>query len=255
AENYCELQSTSDQRGGKLITLLGQNVNSWREGDRDFADLLENLCSIKGDFWINFLSSNPMDFSDKLINVIGDRPEIMKWVNLAVQSGSDRILKLMNRKYTVDDFKEIALKLRERVPNFRLTTDIIVGFPGETDRDFNKSLMLVKDMELEMVYVGKYSPRPGTLSAKSLKDNIPLEVKEGREEMLKKAVNEIRRKKHKSLIGAQMKVLVTSPSHAVSYYNHDIKFQKPVDKGKVGKFVKDEIIDSTVSGLKSVILS
>ena len=240
------------KRGSKLICLVAQNVNSW-QGYKDgkkisFAELLDDIASIKGDFWITFVSSNPMDFTDEIIDVIAKNEKIMRWINIAVQSGSDDVLKRMNRKYTVNDFEILVKKIREKVPDIRLTTDIIVGFPGETVEDFEKTLELTKKVKFQMLYVGKYSPRERALSS-SFEDNVSRKEKKRREDILKEELNKMRDVYHNSLVGKKMKILVIGGRRGISYYYHEILFEKPLKKENVGQFVEGLITDSTLSGL------
>lgn len=236
---------------GKLVTLVGQNVNSWtgREGNKKlvFADLLKKVCAIEGDFWVNFISSNPMDFSDEIIGLLATENKLMKSVNLAVQSGSDDVLKKMNRHYTVEKFIGIAEKIKN-ISDFRLTTDIIIGFPGETEDDFQKTLDLIEKVGFDMIYVGKYSPRKGTVSAK-LTDDVSQEVKIAREIELKNLVNKIRIENNKNLIGKKIDVLVMGGQRGISYFNHEVNFTEPVEKELIGTFVNCEVISSNVKGL------
>lgn len=154
--------------GYKEITLLGQNVNSYGKGlseKTDFASLVEEICKIDGDFTLRFMTSHPKDVSDELIRVIAQNEKVERHFHLPVQSGSSRILKAMNRKYTREAYLETVKKLRDNVPGILLTTDIIVGFPGETDEDFNETLSLVEKVKFDGVFSFIYSKRPGTPAA------------------------------------------------------------------------------------------
>ncbi len=153
------------KNGYKEITLLGQNVNSYGktlDEKCDFALLVEEICKIDGDFTLRFMTSHPKDVSDRLIEVIKNNPKIERHFHLPVQSGSTRILKEMNRKYTREGYLETVKKLREAVPDIILTTDIIVGFPGETAEDFEDTLTLIKEVKYDSVFSFIYSQRPGT---------------------------------------------------------------------------------------------
>ena len=231
-EKILEDIKTFVSNGGKIVTLLGQNVNSWRDEDTDFVELLKEVENIKGEFWINFLSSHPKDFSDELINLITTHDKFLKHCNIAVQSGSNRILEMMNRKYKAEKFTNICKNIKSKYPKFRITTDAIVGFPTETDEDFNKTVDLVKECEIEMVYIGKYSPRKGTVASK-LKDNIPLTIKKEREKVLRDTVNEIRIKKHESLLNKDIPVLMIKNNKGISYYNHEVITEESYTPGKI----------------------
>lgn len=240
-------------KGGKIVTLLGQNVNNWkgRKGTRqlDFADLVADICKIEGDFWVTFLSSNPMDFTDKLGDLLVSEPKLMKSLNLAVQSGSNAILKKMNRQYTVERYVEIADSIKLRVADFRLTTDIIVGFPGETNEDFADTMALLQRVDFDMVYVGKFSKRDGSIAAR-FEDDVTKEVKEKREIEVKKQINIVRERTNKSFVGKNVQVLVTGGKRGVSYYNHEVEFNNALPVELIGSFVPAKVVGYDLTGLK-----
>ena len=163
----------------KEIILLAQNVNSFP----NFPKLLEKLAKIKGDFWLRFTSSHPKDLSDDLIEVIGKNKKIASHLHIALQSGDDEILEKMNRKYKVEDFIKIIEKLRKKRPEIAISTDIIVGFPGETKKQFKNTLKVFKKLSFDMAYISQYSKRPQT-AAYNLKDNVVKEEKRERERIL-----------------------------------------------------------------------
>jgi tRNA-2-methylthio-N6-dimethylallyladenosine synthase len=175
------------ERGIKKITLLGQNVNSYRPEHAtnryNFVNLLRDVNKLKGIVEINFMTSHPKDANVELFKAMKDSDKIAKHLHLPLQSGSDRILKLMNRGYMKKKYLELIKKARDIIPGLRLTTDIIVGFPTETEEDFNDTLNLMKEVKFGMAYIFKYSPRAGTEAAK-LKDDVPPEVKVKRHEIL-----------------------------------------------------------------------
>ena len=165
--------------GYKEITLLGQNVNSYgkkEKDDCDFATLVEEICKIDGDFTLRLMTSHPKDVSDRLIEVIKNNPKVERHFHLPVQSGSSRMLKVMNRKYTREGYLETVRKLKEAVPDIVLTTDIIVGFPGETAEDFEQTLSLVREVKYDSVFSFIYSKRPGT-PASEMQDDTTDEEK------------------------------------------------------------------------------
>ena len=170
-------------RGYKEIILLGQNVNSYCSKLINFPKLLKMLEKIPGNFEISFMTSHPKDLSDELIETIATSKKIKKEIHLPVQSGDDEILKKMNRGYTVKKYTALIKKIRERIPGAKISSDIIVGFPGETKKQFANTLTLVKKLEFSKMYVSKYSPRQGTV-AFNLKDNISQEEKERRREAI-----------------------------------------------------------------------
>lgn len=153
--------------GYKEITLLGQNVNSYANGSDDlsFPQLLKEIAEIKGKFRLRFMTSHPKDFSEELAEVIAENPKICNCVHLPVQSGSDAVLKAMNRKYTAEDYLKKVEILKKHVPDCALSTDIIVGFPGETDADFEKTVELVKKVNFSSAFTFVYSKRTGTAAA------------------------------------------------------------------------------------------
>ena len=166
-------------RGYKDITLLGQNVNSYgKKLDRefDFADLLQLLCTVKGDYVIHFMSSHPRDFTKKVIDVIRDNPQISRQIHLPVQAGNDRILKEMNRHYTIEQYMDIINYAKEQIPGVTFSTDIIVGFPGETFEEYLDTERLVKEVRFTQIFNYIYSKRNGTRAAK-MEDNITHEEK------------------------------------------------------------------------------
>ncbi len=168
--------------GYKEITLLGQNVNSYGKGlneNVDFSDLLELVHKIGGIERIHFVTSHPKDISLKLIDTVANLEKVSRYLHFSLQSGSDKILRLMNRCYTLSQYIDIVNKLRERMPDIRLGTDIIVGFPGEKEEDFDKTYQAMKDIEFAQAYMFKYSPREGTAAFK-LKDNVPKQIKKDR---------------------------------------------------------------------------
>ena len=166
--------------GYRDITLLGQNVNSYKAVDgTGFCGLLRDICRIEGDFVIRFMTSHPKDASDELIDIIAENEKIARHFHLPVQSGSSRILSLMNRKYTAEHYLALAAKIKERIPGISLTTDIIVGFPGETEEDFEQTLEMVKNVGYDSIYSFIYSPRKGTPAAQ-MDDPVSYEQKTAR---------------------------------------------------------------------------
>ena len=203
------------ERGTKEITLLGQTVNSYGknllEGRVPFARLLKLLNDIDGIERIRFTSPYPRDFRDDLISAIAELPKVMEHVHLPLQSGDDDILKAMRRLYTVEQFEEIVGKLRERVPNIAITTDIIVGFPGETDEQFENTLKVVERIRFDGAYMFAYSPRPGTPAAQ-MENQVPRAVKQERLQRLIALQNRITCEINSAQVGQVFEVLVEGPS-------------------------------------------
>ncbi len=187
-EIICEVKNLV-KRNTNEIWLLGQNVNSYKKGKTDFPKLLKMVNNVPGDFSIRFISPHPKDFSDELINVMAEHDKIAKYLNLPIQSGDDKILEKMNRNYTVDDYKRLVEKIRKKMPALNLSTDIIVGFPKETKKQFENTVKLFKEIKFNMAYVSKYSPRPGTAAAK-LKNNVSPQEKKRREKVLREILKQ-----------------------------------------------------------------
>ncbi len=167
-EIYNEVKDLVQNQGYKYITLLGQNVNSYGKDLKDkmsFSELLSYLCTIEGDFKIKFMTSHPMDLGDDLIRVMKKEDKVAKALHLPVQSGSSKILAKMNRHYDIKHYMSIIRKLKRAMPNISLSTDIIVGFPGETEKDFNQTLKLLKKIKYDQVFAFMYSKRTGTPAA------------------------------------------------------------------------------------------
>lgn len=196
--------------GGALdITLLGQNVNSYGKScdfGMDIADLMREICRIPGDFRLRFMTSHPKDASDKLIAVMAEEDKVVPHFHLPIQSGSDDVLKRMNRKYTSADYMKIIEKLKAAVPDVSITSDIIVGFPGETDWDFESTLRIMREVEYDMVFSFIYSPRTGTPAA-TMDNQIPKAVSNGRYERLLELQNDISIERNRRFIGREMTVI------------------------------------------------
>ncbi|MBO5767963.1 MAG: tRNA (N6-isopentenyl adenosine(37)-C2)-methylthiotransferase MiaB [Clostridia bacterium] len=193
------------EQGYKDITLLGQNVNSYN-GGCDFATLLNDCASFEGEYRVRFMTSHPKDASTELIEVISRNKNVAKHFHLPVQSGSTRVLKLMNRKYTREQYLEKAFEIKEKIPEISLTTDIICGFPTETDEDFNDTMSLVKAVGFDMIYTFIYSPRVGTVAAK-MEGQIPKEISNARFKALSDMENDIAQSLNDKFIGKTLRVL------------------------------------------------
>ncbi len=198
--------------GVREVTLLGQNVNSYMgEDGTDFSDLIYRLNEAEGLERIRFMTSHPKDLSDKLIQAYRDCEKLCDYIHLPVQSGSSRILKKMNRKYTKDDYLQLVEKLKAAVPHIAISTDIITGFPGETEEDFEETLDLVRRVEYDSAFTFLYSIRKGTPAAE-YEDQVPEEIKHERFNRLVELVNEISARKNAAYVGKTVKVLVDGPS-------------------------------------------
>jgi len=201
-------------KGYKEITLLGQNVNSYGKGqgeDTNFAKLLERLDKIEGLGRIRFMTSHPKDLSQEVIDTIANSKKICEHIHLPVQSGSSRILKKMNRQYDKKQYLNLVKRIKEAIPNVSLSTDIIIGFPGETEEDFQETLDLVKKVEYDSAFTFIYSKRKGT-PADEMEEQIPNDIKHDRFNRLVSVVNEISAKKNKEFLGKVVEVLVEGTS-------------------------------------------
>jgi tRNA-2-methylthio-N6-dimethylallyladenosine synthase len=198
--------------GIKQITLLGQTVNSYRHDSFSFADLLYEINKINDIEWIKFVTCYPKNFDERIFEAMADLPKVCSYLHVPAQSGSDKILKAMNRHYTCAEYLDLLQKAREIVPDIAVAGDFIVGFPGETENDFQKSVELVKKARYKNCFIFKYSPRPGTRADDKLADNIPMEVKKQRNTELLAVQQEISELLNKSFIGKTVKVLVEGTS-------------------------------------------
>ena len=239
------------EEGYKEITLLGQNVNSYGrtlEYPITFTELLRELNDIEGISRIRFMTSHPKDLSDELIDAMGSLDKVCEHFHLPVQSGSNRILHKMNRKYTREHYIDLIRKLRERVPDIAISTDIIVGFPGETEEDFQDTLDLVKEVEFDAGFTFLYSPRPGTPAADH-PDQISQDVMKERFQRLVDTMYEIYHKKNTAMIGQTIEVLVDQKSKAEGVLTgrsrtfHLVHF--PGDEELVGTLQKVKITRAT----------
>jgi len=193
--------------GAREIVLLGQNVNAWTDGSRGLAELARELATIDGLERIRYTTSHPADMTDALIAAHGDVPKLMPYLHLPVQSGSNRILKAMNRSHTVETYLATLEKMRAARSDIALSGDFIVGFPGETDEDFEATLKLVDDVRYASAYSFKYSPRPGTPAA-TMEDQIAREVMDERLQRLQERINTHQLAFNRSKVGTDTQVLI-----------------------------------------------
>lgn len=246
-------------QGVREINLLGQNVNDYRglmdNGQiADLALLIHYLAAIEGIGRIRFTTSHPLAFSENLINAYAEVPELANHLHLPVQSGSDRILGLMKRGYTALEFKSKIRKLRKIRPDIRLSTDIIVGFPGETDKDFQDTMDLVHEMGFDTSYSFIYSPRPGTPAA-NLPDDTPMEVKKQRLQILQNRLLVQASRYSQSMIGSTQRILVTGASKKGNLQmsgrtecNRVVNFDGP--DNLIGQFVTIQINEALPNSLR-----
>ena len=207
-----EVKGLADE-GYKEITLLGQNVNSYRGNDiiKNFADLLNEVCKIDGIERVNFISPHPKDFTDDVIEVIANNEKITRIVHLPLQAGNTKVLKEMNRKYTTEQYLTLAKKMLEKIPDLVLSTDIIVGFPGETDEEFEDTLDVVRQINFEQIFMFIYSKRDGTVSAER-EDQVPEEVKHVRFNKLKELYESRVDENNEKYLNTTQKLLIEGKS-------------------------------------------
>ena len=238
------------RQGYMEVTLLGQNVNAYGKDldlGYDFATLLEEVAKI-GIPRIRFVTSHPWNFTDKMVDVIAKYDNVMPYVHLPIQSGSDDILSKMNRKYTIDEYKKLFDQIKSKVKNVAITTDIIVGFPNETDEDFKKTLDIVNYCKFDGAYTFIFSPREGTAAAR-MEDKISMEIKEKRLQELNNLVNKYSLESNQKLVGKVVEVLVNGisekNSNKVYGYTETMKLVNIVGGDElIGKIVPVKITDA-----------
>jgi tRNA-2-methylthio-N6-dimethylallyladenosine synthase len=238
--------------GYKEITLLGQNVNAYGkdlDNECSFSELLSKV-SDTGIERIRFVTSHPWDFTDEMIEIISSKNNIMPYIHLPIQSGSNRILKLMNRKYTREEYIDLVTKIRAQIPGVTITTDIIVAFPGETEEDFSDTLDIVKKLQFDGAFTFIFSPRVGTPAAK-LKDELDEEEKRDRLKRLNLLVNKHSLESNEKFLGTKQKVLVTGLSEKnkdiLSGYTENMKLVNVSGKTEL----ISQIIDVEIKTAKS----
>lgn len=248
-----EVQILAEQ-GFKEITLLGQNVNSY---EMDFPALLRYLHPVEGIERIRFMTSHPKDLSDKLIDAMAELPKVCNHLHLPIQSGSDRILNLMNRGYTYSEYKRKIDKIRDKMPEICITTDIIVGFTGETEDDLNMTLDALRDVEYDNIYAFKYSKRPNT-AADSFDGHLSKGLKEERLSQVMELQSGVTTKKNREHIGKTVEVLVEGISKSDNgrltgrtEANRIVNFEGSSEL--VGKLVDVKITNANLSNLEGVI--
>ena len=247
---YKEVKILVNQ-GYKYITLLGQNVNSYGNDLNDektnFSNLLNILSEIEGDYRIKFMTSHPKDLSSELIKTIANNPKICKCIHLPVQAGSNKILKLMNRNYTREKYLSIIDEIRENIPNASITTDIIVGFPSETDEDFNETLDLIQKVKYEGVFAFMYSKRTGTIAA-SMENQVPEEIKNIRVNKVLELQKQISEENHNNMINKVYDGLITEKLENCNYkavldFGKDIIIRSYNESIAIPSFKKIKIIE------------
>lgn len=247
------------EQGVREVNLLGQNVNAYRGATHDggicsFADLLRLVASIDGIDRLRFTTSHPIEFTDDIIDVYADTPELVSFLHLPVQSGSDRVLNMMKRNHTALEYKSIIRKLRKVRPNIQISSDFIVGFPGETDQDFEDTMNLIAQVNFDMSFSFIYSARPGTPAA-DMPDDVSEEEKKQRLYLLQQRINNQAAQFSRAMLGTEQRVLVEGPSKkdimeltGRTETNRIVNFVGTPDM--IGKFVDIKITDVFTNSLR-----
>jgi tRNA-2-methylthio-N6-dimethylallyladenosine synthase len=241
-------------RGVREITLLGQNVNAYQAEGYGLARLIRELAAVEGIDRLRYTTSHPNDMEDDLIAAHGDCPQLMPYLHLPVQSGSDRILKAMNRKHTADDYLRVIDRIRTAQPDILLTSDFIVGFPGETDEDFEATLNLIRKVGYGMAYSFKYSARPGTPAAE--KAGVDPSVADARLQVLQALLTQQQRAAQEAMVGKEVGVLYEKPGRlegqmiGKSDHLHAVHVTDP--SGRVGELVRARITNAETNSLGAV---
>ncbi|MCQ2032681.1 tRNA (N6-isopentenyl adenosine(37)-C2)-methylthiotransferase MiaB [Stutzerimonas kunmingensis] len=248
------------ENGVKEITLLGQNVNGYRYDGHDFADLLHAVAAVEGIGRIRYTTSHPLEFSDAIIQAHADIPQLVKYLHLPVQAGSDRILAAMKRNHTALEYKSRIRRLKAAVPDILISSDFIVGFPGETDKDFEQTMKLIEDVAFDFSYSFVYSSRPGTPAA-DLADDTPDEVKKQRLAILQQRINQQGFENSRRMVGTTQRILVSDYSkkdpgmlQGRTEHNRIVNFR--CDNPRlIGQFVDVHIDDALPHSLRGTLLA
>ena len=249
------------KEGYKEITLLGQNVNSYKGNEkiRNFADLLNEVCKIDGIERVRFISPHPKDFTDDVIEAIANNEKICKIIHLPLQSGNSKVLKEMNRRYTKEQYLALVEKMKDRIPNIVFSTDIIVGFPGETDEEFEDTLDVVRKVNFEQIFMFIYSPRIGT-PAEKRDDQVPEDIKHIRFDKLKDLYDSHVDENNEKYIGTNQKVMIEGYSknnnemYTARTDTNKVVVFKPIEGQKIGDIVTVKIINAHKWYLKAEII-
>jgi tRNA-2-methylthio-N6-dimethylallyladenosine synthase len=224
-----EVKSLVDD-GFKEVVLLGQTVNSYHDGTHNFGDLLFAINQVEGIERIRFISPHPSDATKPMIDAIASCEKVCKQIHLPLQSGSTRILSDMHRTYTVDEYRELVFDLRNQIPNLAISTDIIVGFCGETEEDFQKTHDLINEIRYDSAFMFKYSDRNGTLANRTLEDNVPEEEKIRRLQTIIDLQYHISHEINQERVGQTVEILVEGESRRskLDYFGKDDTFKTTV---------------------------
>ncbi|RRU98478.1 tRNA (N6-isopentenyl adenosine(37)-C2)-methylthiotransferase MiaB [Stutzerimonas xanthomarina] len=247
------------ENGVREVTLLGQNVNGYRYDGHDFADLLHAVAAVEGIGRIRYTTSHPLEFSDAIIQAHADIPQLVKYLHLPVQAGSDRILAAMKRNHTALEYKSRIRRLKAAVPDILISSDFIVGFPGETDKDFEQTMKLIEDVGFDFSYSFVYSSRPGTPAA-DLADDTPDEVKKQRLAILQQRIYQQGFENSRRMVGSTQRILVSDYSkkdpgmlQGRTEHNRIVNFR--CDNPRlIGQFVDVHIDDALPHSLRGTLL-
>ncbi|MBF0387673.1 MAG: tRNA (N6-isopentenyl adenosine(37)-C2)-methylthiotransferase MiaB, partial [Candidatus Omnitrophica bacterium] len=259
-ENICTEVARLAAEGFKQVTLLGQNVNSYQHDRQDFAALLGAVARVDGIRRIRITSPHPKDFPDALIRVLAEEPKVCKQIHLPLQAGNDRVLELMGRGYTGAEFIALVRNIRAACPAVALSTDIIVGFPTETDDDFADTVSVMQEVEFDSAFIFKYSVRPNTKAARDLPDDVPEAKKTERIVRLNILQTEIALKKNKLLVGQVQEIMMEEVGKVNSgraFGRNDANKIVTLTDGNflTGQFVKARIIRATPHQLKGALVT
>ena len=259
-ENVTEEVRRLADEGFRQVTLLGQNVNSYRSNGHDFADLLEMVSSVAGIERIRFTSPHPKDFPRRLLRVINANPKVCKHIHLPLQAGSDRVLEMMSRTYTRREYLDLVDEVRSLCPSIVLTTDIIVGFPTETDEEFEETVEVMERVRYDAAFIFKYSERPQTIASRKFPDDVPDAVKSARTVRLNDIQQAHTLERNRAHIGQTHEVLIDEERTKKS----DDDYQGRNDGNKIvifpkgayraGQFVQVHITDATPSVLRGEVV-
>lgn len=248
------------KEGFQQVTLLGQNVNSYQYLDTDFVALLDKVSEVEDIKRIRFISPHPKDFPERLLHVVAANPKVCKHIHLPLQSGNTRILNMMNRKYTQEEYLDLVSRIRSLCPSIALTTDIIVGFPTEADEEFEDTVKVMRSVEFDSAFIFKYSERPRTIASNKYVDDITEDKKTERIVKLNELQKEISLKKNQAHIGEIHDVLIEKEGTQRS----EEDFQGRIDNNKIvifpsgdyrrGNWVKVRITDATSNVLKGCVV-
>ena len=257
-----EISQLAD-KGVREINLLGQNVNGYRGLNHlgeviDFAELISYVAGVEGVDRIRYTTSHPLEFSDSLIDIYAEVPELVDHLHLPVQSGSDRILSAMKRNHTILEYKSKVRRLKKIRPNLSMSSDFIIGFPGESDQDFEDTMNLIREINYDLSFSFIYSSRPGTPAA-DLRDDTPMEVKKQRLAILQDRINQQAQSISRNMVGTQQRLLVTGPSRkdpseiqGRTENNRVVNFKG--DIALVGEFVNVEVGEALPNSLRGMLI-